>query len=262
MSLKASSRLSGGSAAQNFSAFFRSLGRSSIQAPLCCTRGLRLPASRSSSLRVKVTPPIISCHDHSRFSPRLKPRPCSGSSALIARPSRLASPPLRLGGSTTPTPTSRSLAAAVRTNTNASAGASSIASGAAASSPRARGSKATRARPRPSRSSSPGCSTWISPSCSTPSPAFQTAAALWRRLASASACRPKRKGHSSLPSGGVSSSSRARAGATWPATVSRQREVALISRALSSSLRARIPSPGPRACCQPASSGSNPSDEG
>ena len=199
---------------------------------------------------------------HTRVSPRVKPREVSGSSAVIARPRRLARPPERLSGSTTPTPTSRSWAAAVRTSTKASAGVSCIVSGVVASSPRSIGSNTVRARPRPSSSSSLGWGTATSPSCRVRSPDDQATAAGTRRLGSASACRLKLSSHSSSPSAGVNSSRQARAGATRPATASRQWWVAMLRRSSSSSSSWICPSPLPRAFCQASSNGSRPSPLG
>ncbi|CAI8157893.1 MAG: Uncharacterised protein [Prochlorococcus marinus str. MIT 9215] len=222
VSLRASSRLSSALALQNRSAFLRSLGRNSIQAPLWRTSGLRLLANRSNSRSVSVTPPIISSQLQSRDSPSVKPLEVSDSSALIARPKRLAKPPERLAGNSTPTPTSRNWFAAVRTSTKASAGVSCIDSGVALSRPRSMGSKTVKARPIPSRRTSPGRSTLISPSCSTSEPAAQAAAAGTFRLGSASACKAKRMSQRSSPSAGVNSSRHVLAAATLPATPSRQ----------------------------------------
>ena len=205
-----------------------------------------------------MTPPIISSHDQLRSSPRLKPRERVGSSATIDRPRRLARPPLRLGGSTTPTPTSRSWAAAVRTSTKASAGVSCMVSGAAASRPRSIGSNTCRARPRPSSNSRPGWLTLTSPIWRVVSPALQTAPAGSRRLGSASAWREKRSSQSSSSGGGANSSRQARAGATRPATASRQWWVAISKRSIDSLSRAMRPSPEPRDRCQADSSGSRP----
>ena len=200
----------------------------------------------------------MNSHSQVSVSPKVKPRDFSGSSALIDRPNRLARPPARLAGSTTPTPTSRSWWAPVRTSTNASAGVSCIVSGVAESSPRTIGSNTVRARPMPSSSSSLGWGTATSPICRPRSPAAQTAAAGTRRLGSASACSPKRSSHSSSPSAGVNSSRQVRAGSTLPATPSRQWWVAMLRRSSSSSPRLRLPSPLPRAFCQAASKGSSP----
>ena len=171
---------------------------------------------------MSVTPPIIRSHSQSRHSPNVKPLERSGSSALIERPSRLARPPERLGGSSTPTPASRSCRAAVRTSTKASAGVSCIVSGVALSRPRSMAGNTLRARPMPSSSTSPGWSTRISPSCSGSAPAAQAAAAGSFRLGSASACSPKRSSQRSSPSGGVCSSRQVRAAAKPPAMPSLQ----------------------------------------
>ncbi|CAI8249797.1 MAG: Uncharacterised protein [Prochlorococcus marinus str. MIT 9313] len=243
---------------QKCSACLRSLGRNSIQAPLWLTSGLRLLASRSSSRSVRVTPPIMSSQLQSRVSPKVKPLDLSDSSALIARPRRLASPPERLAGNSTPTPTSRSWAAAVRTNTKASAGVSCIASGVALSRPRSIGANTVRARPMPSSSTSPGCSTRISPSCRTLGPAAQAAAAGTLIVGSASACKAKRSSQRSSPSPGVKSSKQALAGATLPATPSRQWLLAVARRSASSSGRLITPLSDPSASCQAVSNGSRP----
>ena len=257
MRRKASSRLRPGLALQKFSACLRSLGRNSIQAPLWFTSGLRLLASRSSSRSVRVTPPIINSQLQSRVSPKVNPLDLSESSALIARPSRLASPPERLAGNSTPTPTSRSWVAAVRTNTKASAGVSCIASGVALSRPRSIGANTVRARPMPSSSTSPGCSTRISPSCITWDPAAHAVAAGTLRVGSASACKAKRSSQRSSPSAGVKSSIQALAGATLPATPSRQWLLAVARRSASSLPRLITPVSEASASCQVVSKGSS-----
>ena len=259
MSLRASSRLSSGLAPQKRSALRRSLGRSSIQAPLWRTSGLRLPLSRSSSRRVSVTPPIIRSQLQSRDSPRVKPLDRSGRSALIANPRRLARPPDRLGGSSTPMPALRSWCVAVRTKTNASAGVSCIVSGVALSSPRSIGGNTVRARPRPSSSTSPAWSTLISPSWSVSAPEAQAAAAGSLRLGSASACKPNFRSQSSSPSFGVFSSRQVRAAAKPPAIPSRQCRLAAVRRSASSLPTSTTPVSEARASCHRVSRGSRPS---
>jgi len=73
--------------ARTFRRCGRSPGRSSIQAPLCCTSGCALLASRSRSLRVKVT----ACRHQvpaplQGFRPRLKPVISPASPASIRQP--------------------------------------------------------------------------------------------------------------------------------------------------------------------------------